>query len=458
MMIWKNLDSVYFIGIGGIGMSALARYFLSQGKEVAGYDRVSTSLTDRLAAEGISINFEDRSVLIPEAFRNPERALVIYTPAVSEKNQQLNYFRKRGFRVIKRAVALGEVFNAGRGIGVAGTHGKTSISAMLAHILHSSTLGCNAFLGGISKNRKSNLYLDTASKIVIAEADEYDHSFLTLFPEIAVVSSMDPDHMDIYHSRENLVKGFEKYISQIRGKGKLIQKYGLDLAVPDTIERYTYSLDQKRADYYARKVERRGQGYEFTAVTPDLVIPRIRMGVPGLLMVENALAATGVAHQLGIAPEIIARALASYRGVERRFDVQVAEKERVYIDDYAHHPEEIRAFLTSVRAMFPGERITGVFQPHLYSRTRDFADDFARSLELLDTLIMLDIYPAREEPLPGVSSSMILDRAQISDKMLVTREQLMHVIRERDPRLLVTMGAGDIDQFVQPIRQWIKQR
>ncbi|HER09233.1 MAG TPA: UDP-N-acetylmuramate--L-alanine ligase [Bacteroides sp.] len=457
-MIWKNLDSVYFIGIGGIGMSALARYFLSQGKEVAGYDRVTTSLTDHLIREGIDIHFEDRSVLIPDVFRNPERTLVIYTPAVGEQNQQLNYFRKRGFRVIKRAVALGEVFNAGRGIGVAGTHGKTSISAMLAHILNSSTLGCNAFLGGISKNRNSNLYLDTASRIVIAEADEYDHSFLTLFPEVAVVSSMDPDHLDIYQSRENLVRGFETFISQIRGKGKLILKYGLEPAVPDTIERHTYSLDHNKADYYVTKLVQRGLGYEFTVVAPDLVIPKIRLGVPGRLMVENALAATAVAHQLGIAPEVIARALASYRGVERRFDVRVAEEDRIYIDDYAHHPEEIRAFLSSVRALFPGEKIAGVFQPHLYSRTRDFAAEFASSLEMLDSLIMMEIYPAREEPLPGVTSSMILDRVQIKDKVLVTREQLMRAIGERNPRFLVTMGAGDIDQFVEPITAWMKRK
>ena len=436
-------------------MSALARYFVSQGKSVAGYDRVTTSLTDQLTREGIDIHFEDRSVLIPDAFRNPERTLVIYTPAVPENNQQLNYFKNRGFRVIKRAVALGEVFNAARGIGVAGTHGKTSISAILAHILHNSTLGCNAFLGGISKNMNSNLYLDTASAIVIAEADEYDHSFLTLFPEIAVISSMDPDHLDIYRSGENLVKGFETYISQIRGKGKLVLKYGLDPEVPDHVERVTYALDNRDADYYATGVKRDSSWYEFTVVTPDLIIPGVRMRIFGLLMVENALAAITVAHQLGIAPEIIARAVTSYRGVERRFDCQVETAERIYIDDYAHHPEEIRAFLSSVRSLYPEKKITGVFQPHLFSRTRDFADDFARSLEVLDELIMMEIYPAREEPIPGVTSSMILDRVRIKEKILVSREQLMPVIRERDPRLLVTMGAGDIDQFVEPIREWM---
>ncbi len=457
-MIWSNLDSVYFIGAGGIGMSALARYFVSQGKEVAGYDRVSTPLTDQLSREGIDIHFEDRAVLIPDAYRNPERTLVIYTPAVPENHQQLNYFRKRGFRVIKRAVALGEVFNAGRGIGVAGTHGKTSISTMLAHILHNSTLGCNAFLGGISKNTGSNLYLDPASKFIVAEADEYDRSFLALFPEIAVLSSMDADHLDIYHSEENIRKGFESYIAQIRGKGKLIHKYGLTPEVPGHIERYTYSIENTKADYHVRNLKPHGLGYQFTVVTPDMIIPEIQLIVFGLINVENAMAGIAVAHQLGIGPEIIARALSTFKGVERRFDVQVQREERIYIDDYAHHPEEIKAFLSSVKALFPDRKLTGIFQPHLYSRTRDFADAFASSLEMLDVLILMDIYPAREDPIPGVSASMIFDRIRLKDKMLVSREQLLRVVREQDPELLVTMGAGDIDQFVKPIGEWFRKR
>ena len=331
-MIWANLDSVYFIGVGGIGMSALARYFVSQGKAVGGYDRISTNLTDKLTREGIDIHFEDRSILIPDVFRNPERTLVIYTPAVPEKNQQLNYFRKRGFRVIKRSVALGEVFNTGRGIGVAGTHGKTSISTMLAHLLHNSKLGCNAFLGGISKSSRSNLYLDPASKIIIAEADEYDRSFLTLYPEIAVVSSMDADHLDIYHNEENIIRGFETYIAQIREKGKLIYKFGLTPAIPNHIESYSYSVDNKEADYHIRRMEVHGLGYRFTMVTPDLIIPEIKLGVPGMLNVENAMAAVAVAHQLGITPETIVRALSNYQGVERRFDVQIQENDWVYIE------------------------------------------------------------------------------------------------------------------------------
>lgn len=457
-MIWANLDSVYFIGVGGIGMSALARYFMSQGKEVAGYDRVSTSLTDQLTREGIDIHFEDRSVLIPDPFRNPERTLVIYTPAIPEKHQQLNYFRKRGFRVIKRAVALGEVFNVGRGIGVSGTHGKTSISTMLAHILHNSTLGCNAFLGGISKNNRSNLYLDPASKIIIAEADEYDRSFLTLFPEIAVLTSMDADHLDIYHSEENIRKAFESFVAQIRGKGKLIQKYGLSPIIPDHIDRFTYSLEDQKADYHARRINLSGMAYRFTVVTPDMIIPEIRMEVGGRFNIENAIAAIAVAHQLGIAPDVIARSLLSYKGVERRFDIQVCTENSIYIDDYAHHPEEVRAFLSSVKLQFPERKLTGIFQPHLYSRTRDFADDFARSLEMLDVLILMDIYPAREEAIPDVDSNMVFNKVDLKEKFLVTREQLLMVVREQSPELLVSMGAGDIDQFVIPIREWMRKK
>jgi UDP-N-acetylmuramate--alanine ligase len=383
---------------------------------------------------------------------------VIYTPAVPENHQQLNYFRKRGFRVIKRAVALGEVFNTGRGIGVAGTHGKTSISTMLAHILHGSVLGCNAFLGGISKNTGSNFYLDPASRVIIAEADEYDRSFLTLFPEIAVVSSMDADHLDIYHSAENVKKGFESFIAQITEKGKLIHKLGLDPAVPDHVERFTYHITDRKADYHATNMETEGIGTRFTVVTPSMIIPEIRLEIPGMLNVENAVAAVAVAHRLGIVPEVIARNLSGYRGVERRFDVQVNRAGRVYIDDYAHHPEEIRAFLSSVRKLFPGRRLTGIFQPHLFSRTRDFAPGFASSLEMLDELILMEIYPAREEPIPGVSASLIFERVGLSEKVMVRREQVLRVLMERDPELLVTMGAGDINQFVAPIRAWMEKK
>lgn len=456
-MIWANLDSVYFIGAGGIGMSALARYFISQGKQVAGYDRVSTRLTDQLSREGAQIYFEDESELIPHAFRNPERTLVIYTPAVPRDHRQLNYFRKRGFRVIKRAAVLGEIFNTGRGIGIAGTHGKTSISTMLAHILHESIMGCNAFLGGISKNTGSNFYLDPASNLIVAEADEFDRSFLALFPEIAIVSSMDADHLDIYHTKENIQIGFESYISQIRDKGKLIHKWGLTPRVPENVEVFTYSLDDPGSDYHAFDMVPMGIGTRFSVMTPRGIISDIPLHLPGRLNVENAVAAVAVAHQLGLSPDTIALSLSDYKGVERRFDVQVYNDRRIYIDDYAHHPEEIRAFLSSVRYLFPGKKITGIFQPHLFSRTRDFADQFAESLGLLDVLILMDIYPAREEPLPGVSASMIFEKVELQEKYLVSREQVMKVLMEQEPQLLVSMGAGDINQFVSPIKNWMER-
>jgi UDP-N-acetylmuramate--alanine ligase len=411
-------------------------------------------LTDTLSREGIAIHFDDLEELIPAAFRKPERTLVIYTPAIPDNHAQLNYFRRRGFRLIKRSVALGEVFNTGKGIGIAGTHGKTSISTMLAHILHSSSLGCNAFLGGISKNTSSNLYLDPASNVIVAEADEYDRSFLTLFPDIAVVSSMDADHLDIYQNEENIRKGFESFISQIRDKGTLVHKYGLDPLIPDHLESYSYSLDDTRADFYARDLQAQGLGYRYTVVTPNSVLPEIELPLPGLLNVENSLAAIAVAHQLGLAPEVIARALLDYQGVERRFDVQVQTSDHIYIDDYAHHPTEISAFLTSLKHLFPHKRITGIFQPHLYTRTRDFADAFARSLEMLDELILMEIYPAREEPIPGVTARILLDRVNLKEKVLVSKEQLLRVVKERNPELLLTMGAGDINQFVTPLKEW----
>ncbi len=456
-MIWANLDSVYFIGAGGIGMSALARYFVSQGKQVAGYDRVSTALTDKLSLEGISVGFEDGAELIPEGFQNPDRTLIVYTPAVPKDHQQLEYFRKGGFRVIKRSAALGEIFNSGRGVGVAGTHGKTSISTMLAHIVHKSNLGCNAFLGGISKNTGSNFLLDPASNLVIAEADEFDRSFLALFPEIALISSMDADHLDIYHNEENLRVGFESYISQIGEKGKLILKLGLTPAIPDHVETFTYSLDDPRSDYHAFDMFPMGLGTRFSMITPTGIIPNLPLALPGRINVENAVGAVAVANQLGLSPDTIATNLLDYQGVERRFDVQVNTEKRIYIDDYAHHPEEIKAFLSSVRQLFPGRKLTGIFQPHLFSRTKDFAEQFAKSLELLDVLILMEIYPAREEPLPGVSAALIFDQVEMNEKYLVSREQVMKVLMEQEPGLLVSMGAGDINQFVAPLKNWMER-
>ena len=328
---------------------------------------------------------------------------------------------------------------------------------MLAHIVHKSNLGCNAFLGGISKNTGSNFLLDPASNLVIAEADEFDRSFLALFPEIALISSMDADHLDIYHNEENLRLGFESYIAQIGEKGKLILKLGLTPEIPDHVETFTYSLDDPRSDYHAFDMVPMGLGTRFSMMTPTGIIPNLPLALPGRINVENAVGAVAVANQLGLSPDTIARNLSDYQGVERRFDVQVNTEKRIYIDDYAHHPEEIKAFLSSVRLLFPGRKLTGIFQPHLFSRTKDFSGQFAKSLELLDVLILMEIYPAREEPLPGVSAALIFDQVEMNEKYLVSKEQVMKVLMEQEPGLLVSMGAGDINQFVAPLKNWMER-
>ena len=456
-MIWKNLDSVYFVGIGGIGMSGLARFFQKRGKNVAGYDRTSTALTDQLTREKIDIHFIDKPSLIPSAFRDPERTLVIFTPAVPEQSDELQYFRKRGFRVIKRSVALGEIFNAGHGIAVAGTHGKTSVSTMLAFIMSKSMNGCNAFLGGISKNFNSNLVVHPTATTIIAEADEYDRSFLALFPDIAVITSIDEDHLDIYGSKENLVAGFSQFVKQIREKGKLILKAGIPITVPDHLDVFTYAVDDVRADYHIIKKELIEGRYQLTVKTPKNIF-EVFLGVPGLLNVENALAAIAVADQSGMLLEQISAALKEFSGVRRRFDVQVIREGRIYIDDYAHHPEELKAFISSVRELYPGKRLTGIFQPHLYSRTRDFAEEFGKSLSMLDELILLEIYPAREEPLPGITADIIFKNVSLQEKVLIGGEQLLNVLNERDPEVLITMGAGDIDRMVEPLKGWMEKR
>lgn len=456
-MMWANLDNVYFIGIGGIGMSALARFFRTRGKEVAGYDRSSTALTDQLTREKIDIHFIDNPALVPSVHKDPDRTLVIYTPAVPEENLELNYFRNHGYRIIKRSTALGEVFNAGKGIAVAGTHAKTSVSTMLAFIMSESGYGCNAFLGGISKNFESNLVTHPTSSTIIAEADEYDRSFLALFPETAIVTSMDNDHMDIYLSREKLVQGFEAFVNQINEKGTLILKEGLELNYPDHLNVFTYSVDDTNADYHILKKESKEGIYHFTVRTPRNIFES-SLGIPGIINVENALAAVAAADQSGVSLDKIAAALPAFKGVKRRFDVQVNTMGRVYIDDYAHHPEELKAFIGSVRDMFPGKVMTGIFQPHLFSRTKDLAREFAESLSLLDELILLDIYPAREKPIPGVSSELIFKDVSLDEKVYISRDQLVNVLKERNPELLLTMGAGDIDRLVEPLKSWMERR
>ncbi|MBE0655621.1 MAG: UDP-N-acetylmuramate--L-alanine ligase [Bacteroidales bacterium] len=447
------MKRIFFIGIGGIGMSAIARFMSLLGKDVAGYDKVSTPLTDALMREGIRIHFSDDIRLIPEEFMKQESTLVIYTPAIPSGHHELTFFREKGFLVIKRAEALGMIVKNSKGIAVAGTHGKTTVSSMIAHLLKDSQLGCNAFLGGISKNLNSNLLLNLNSEYTVVEADEFDRSFLQLHPLIAVVTSMDADHLDIYKTYQNLKDSFNQFIAQVRRDGLVIYKEGLSLNLPSGLEAYTYSLDSLTAGYAPVNVVKTGFLYRFSLRTPEGTIDSLELGVYGKLNLENATAALAVAHLLGLDEKSMRTALASYSGVQRRFDVRIETDKQVYIDDYAHHPEELKAFIGSVKEALPGKKLTGIFQPHLYTRTRDFASEFAESLSMLDNVILLDIYPAREEPIPGVTSQIIFNLLKnIGIKLIVKREQIFHFISDLDPEVLLTMGAGDIDQLVEPIQ------
>ncbi len=406
-----DIQRVYFIGIGGIGMSALARYFHALGLGVAGYDRVSTPLTGQLAREGMDVHFRDDLTAIPAAFRSPEGTLVVYTPAVPPELGELAFFREGGFRILKRSEALGEVVSDKRVIAVAGTHGKTTISGMLTHILNTAGPKTSAFLGGVSKNLGSNVVVQPGSDLVVVEADEFDRSFLRLYPEMAVVTAMDADHLDIYGSHEALLETFARFISQIHEGGKLLVKRGLPLDPEIPAGVFTYALDGD-ADFHALNIVREGFRYRFSLHTPGGVIDGLSLGVYGRVNLENAVAACALAWLAGAPDEGIRRGISGYTGIKRRFDVILEEPPVIFIDDYAHHPEELRAFITSVREALPGKRLTGIFQPHLYTRTRDFAAEFARSLSALDDVILLDIYPAREAPIAGVGPELIFDNLE----------------------------------------------
>ncbi len=435
-------------------MSALARYFIAAGKPVAGYDRSSSVLTKKLEEEGADIHYNDSVPDIPEQFRNmteKESILVVYTPAVPKDHTERVFFAENGFRVIKRSELLGLITSEKTTIAVAGTHGKTTISTMVAHILTKTGFGCNAILGGISRNYNTNLLLNAGSNIIVTEADEYDRSFLRLFPKFAVISAMDPDHLDVYGTFYKLHDSFSCFASQV--SAGLLLKKGLDIELSGKkgLHVFTYSREE-HADYFARNIYLKEGLYTFDLVTPEKEVQGIRLGQPGLYNVENAVAALAISHMAGLRLNQLQNSLEDFRGIQRRFDVQLNTPEIVYIDDYAHHPEEIAACVTAARQLFPERNITGVFQPHLYSRTRDLAHGFAQSLSLLDKLILLDIYPARELPIEGVSSEMIYNKVMLNDKILCTREELLDVLRGKKPDVLITMGAGDIDEFVEPIK------
>ncbi len=457
-MINTDFNRVYFIGIGGIGMSALARYFLQQGLEVAGYDRVSTSLTRQLIAEGMNIHFEDDIKLIPDGFMNKEKTLIIYTPAINPDHSEFNFFIKNNFQVQKRSYVLGQIVNKGKCIAVAGTHGKSTISGMIAHILHDSGMGCNAFLGGICKNFNSNYVLNNGSDLYVVEADEYDRSFLRLQPDIALISAVAPDHLDIYKNKENLLAAFKDFVSGIKPGGKLIYKKGVDLDSPGGISFFQYSMD-KKTDYYAYNIKRQDMYYSFSVHTPQGDFHNIRTGIFGKINVENSLAAFAVTMEAGVAPDKIISALSSYQGIKRRFDIIINTPEYVFIDDYAHHPDELKAFIRSVKDVFPDKKITGIFQPHLYSRTRDFAAEFAESLSILDDVILLPVYPAREKAIQGVDSGMIFNLLKNKGlRELYSLNEVIDKINKFEPEVLLCMGAGDIDQLVSPLKKWIQNK
>ena len=443
----QDIKRVYLIGIGGIGMSGLARYFAHLGCIVCGYDKTSTDLTDQLHNEGIQVIFDDREDWIPLSYQTPnECTLVIYTPAIPKDSVILNFFKKKGFELFKRSQVLGLISKSMFTIAVAGTHGKTTTSCMVAHILKDSGKDCSAFLGGIASNYNSNVLFGN-NNIVVVEADEYDRSFLTLYPDIAIITSMDADHLDIYGSHDQLTQSFRQFASQIKQNGTLI--YHEDL--PLTTTGITYSAHGP-ADVKAQNIHIEQGDFYFDFKNSNTLIINIRMGIAGLHNIENATAAIEVALKLDIAPELIKSALGSFKGVKRRFEYVVKNDKNIYIDDYAHHPEELRAAITSIKSLYPHKKLTTIFQPHLYTRTRDFAEGFAEVLDMSDELIMLDIYPARELPIEGVNADMILDRMHLLDKRKCGKQAAVDLVRIEKPELLLTVGAGDIDQLVAPLK------
>jgi len=446
----ESVKKVYFLGIGGIGMSALARYLNSAGVKVSGYDKTPTTLTSELEREGMEIHYEDMPDLI-----TPDIDLVVYTPAVPTDLGEFIRVKDSGLPLLKRSQLLESITANHKTLAVAGTHGKTTVSTMLAHILYSSHLGCTAFLGGIAKNYNSNLLLNHQSEFMVAEADEFDRSFLRLHPELAVITSTDADHLDIYNDHGSMLSTFAEFAGNVSRTGTLILKRGINLPLKDNPEGrklYYYSVSDE-ADFRVEGLELSGGRYQFNLRTPFGIIEGFNPVLPGLFNVENAVAASAAALMAGAKEEEIVKAVNSFTGVRRRFDHRVNKGGVLYIDDYAHHPEELRACITSVRKLYPDRKITGIFQPHLYTRTRDFAEGFAESLSLLDKLILLDIYPAREKPIPGITSGMLLEITPLEDKLLLSKEGAVEYISSNKPDILLTLGAGDIDQLVPEIER-----
>lgn len=448
-----HFTSLYFVGAGGIGMSALIRYFLAKGYPVGGYDRTPTALTEALIEEGAEIHFTDDVAAIPSRYTNPAETLVVRTPAVPATHSELTWFGEQGFRIVKRAELLGLITRSERGICIAGTHGKTTTSSMTAHLLKQSHVDCNAFLGGILKNYNSNLMLSDKSDLAVIEADEYDRSFLQLRPYLAVITAADPDHLDIYGNEANYLESFNHFTSLIQPGGALVMRRGIKVEprLQEGVKFYTYSA-QDGGDFHASNIRVGNGTIVFDFVHPEGVVTDIELGVPVMINIENGVAALAMAWLCGVTPDEMRGAMKSFAGAKRRFDFRLKEADRVLIDDYAHHPDEIRASITSVRALYPDKKISVLFQPHLYSRTRDFADQFADALSLADEVYLLDIYPARELPIPGVTSDMIFEKLNVFTKKRVDKKSFLDLVNNRNFEVLITLGAGDIDQMVEPIK------
>ncbi|QNF34290.1 UDP-N-acetylmuramate--L-alanine ligase [Adhaeribacter swui] len=456
---------IYFLGIGGIGMSAIARYFNAKGLPVWGYDKTPTPLTQALTEEGIQIHYEDDIDLIPtEIKQNPAQTLVVLTPAIPAEHQEWAYLRENNFEIKKRSEVLGIITANAYTIAVAGTHGKTTTSSMIAHLLHHAGVDCSAFLGGISVNLNSNLLLSQNAEgreIVVVEADEYDRSFLRLYPDIAIVTSTDADHLDIYGDKDALIQSFQDFISQIKPGGTLLFNTKADARALATIDNSVkvvqYGLE--KAELNAGPVTIEGHHFKFNLTSSTNLLPGLDLPVPGYHNVENALAACFVAQLLRVPPHQIRAALAAYRGVKRRFEFVVDSPDCIYVDDYAHHPTEINAFVTSLKALFPEKKIKIIFQPHLFTRTRDFADEFAKSLSQVDEVELLEIYPAREKPISGVNAKMLLNRISGPKKSLLSKQEVLQKITENiDFEVIATVGAGDIDTLVTPIKNILKNK
>lgn len=455
----QNIKSVYFIGIGGIGMSAIARYFLHKGVFVAGYDRTPSDLTRHLETEGAHIHYEESVEQVPAECKDKGGCLVVYTPAIPAEHKELVFFKENGFEVEKRAQVLGALTRAHKGLCVAGTHGKTTTSTMAAHLLHESHLDCNAFLGGISKNYGTNYILSASSDYVVIEADEFDRSFHWLTPYASVITATDPDHLDIYGSKAAYLESFRKYSSLIRPGGYLVLHEGLEMQ-PDVQEGVTvYFYGRDNGDFHAEHI-RIGEGeITFDFVSPMGNISGIQLGVPVSVNIENGIAAMALAQIAGATSDEIRRGMASFRGVDRRFDFQLKSEKAVFLTDYAHHPAEIRQSILSVRELYRGKRIMAIFQPHLYTRTRDFYKEFAESLSLADEVVLTDIYPAREEPIPGVTSRLIYDNLAPSvQKVLCQKEDVPGMVRRSEADVFILLGAGDIEAYAPQITEILKTR